>query len=54
MNFEGPFIVAYDHYLPHLEVYLYKIIAYITLFTEFVLSLCFMNDLIRFFILPTA
>ena len=51
MNFEGPFIVGFDHYLPHEEVYLYKITAYITLGTEFVSALCFMNDSITFFYL---
>ena len=53
MNFEGPLIVGFNHYLPHPyqteEVYLYKITAYITLGTEFVSSLCFMNDSITFF-----
>ena len=54
MNFKGPFVLGYHHDWPHWELYLYEIIAYNTLFTDFLLSLCAMNDSITFFSLSNC
>ena len=44
MDFKGPLVAGYDHDWPHYELYLYKIIDYITLFSHFLLSLVAMNE----------
>ena len=48
MDFKGPLVVGYDHDWPHYELYLYKIIDYITLFSHFLLSLVAMNESMAF------
>ena len=49
MDFKGPLVAGYDHDWPHYELYLYKIIVYITLFSHFLLSLVAMNESMAFF-----
>ena len=44
MDIKGPLVAVYDHDWPHYELYLYKIIDYITLFSHFLLSLVTMNE----------